>query len=335
MGLSPVKIQRDNLPCNLLICQESLLPELKIMILRSFLILLFMFGSDFSWGQNTDPLATEIHTEDLDRFWIALDKAGPEVNASLLDVNYLKPASRGLQGFIRGRIQNADNLAKTIRANYQYYTSIKPSLDRIAGMKDTIRQSLVTLKALYPKAVFPPVYFVVGALNSGGTTSDNALIIGTEMYGRTEQTPTHELNDWLLTVIKSVEEVPHIVAHELIHFQQNYDGGNLLAACIKEGAADFLAELISGRHINQHVHDYANPREAELWAEFKQRMHSKDYYGWLYSNTPGRPNDLGYWMGYKITKAYFDKQANKQEAVYNIFHIRNFDTFLEESGYGK
>lgn len=304
-------------------------------MLRSYLIYLLMFGSVLSWGQNTNPLATEIYTEDLDRFWIALDKAGPEVNASLLDAEYLNPGSRGLQGFTKGRIQNADNLAKTIRAHYQYYTSIKPSLDRIAGMKDTIRQSLVRLKALYPKAVFPPVYFVVGALNSGGTTSGNALIIGAEMYGRTEQTPTQELDDWLLTVIKPVEEVPHIVAHELIHFQQRYDGGNLLASCIKEGAADFLAELISGRHINQHVHDYANPREAELWSEFKQRMHSKDYSGWLYSSTPGRPNDLGYWMGYKITKAYFDKQVNKQEAVYNIFHIRNFDTFLVESGYGK
>jgi hypothetical protein len=304
-------------------------------MLRSYLIYLLMFGSVLSWGQNTNPLATEIYTEDLDRFWIALDKAGPEVNASLLDAEYLNPGSRGLQGFTKGRIQNADNLAKTIRAHYQYYTSIKPSLDRIAGMKDTIRQSLVRLKALYPKAVFPPVYFVVGALNSGGTTSGNALIIGAEMYGRTEQTPTQELDDWLLNVIKPVEEVPHIVAHELIHFQQKYDGGNLLAACIKEGAADFLAESISGRHINQHVHDYANPREAELWSEFKQRMHSKDYSGWLYSSTPGRPNDLGYWMGYKITKAYFDKQVNKQEAVYNIFHIRNFDTFLVESGYGK
>jgi hypothetical protein len=305
------------------------------MMLRSYLIYLLMLGSVLSWGQNTDPLASEIYTEDLDRFWMALDNAGPEVNASLLDAEYLKPGTRGLQGFTKGRIQNADNLARTIRAHYQYYTSIKPSLDRIAGMKDTIRQSLVTLKALYPKAVFPPVYFVVGALNSGGTTSGQALIIGAEMYGRTEQTPTHELDAWLQTVIKPVEEVPHIVAHELIHFQQEYDGGNLLAACIKEGAADFLAELISGRHINQHVHDFANPREAELWAEFKQRMHSKDYSGWLYSNTPGRPNDLGYWMDYKITKAYYQKQPNKQEAVYNIFHIRNFDAFLEESGYGK
>lgn len=299
------------------------------------LLVLSLSGSLVSHGQNTNPLATQLVTEDLDRFWVALDKAGTNVDTRVLETDYLKPGTRGLQGFMKGRIQSADNLAAVIRAHRQYYASIRPSLDKIPGMQDTIRQSLVALKALYPKAIFPPVYFVVGALNSGGTTSGHALIIGAEMYGRTEQTPTHELNDWLQSVIKPVEEIPHIVAHELIHFQQKYDGGNLLAACIKEGAADFLAELISGRHINQHVHDFANPHEAELWAEFKQRMHGKDYTGWLYSNTPGRPNDLGYWMGYKITKAYYDKQPNKQAAVQDILNIKNFDRFLEASGYGK
>lgn len=299
------------------------------------LLVLSLSGALVSNGQNTDPLATQLVTEDLDRFWQALDKAGPHVEASVLQAEYLKPGTRGLQGFIKGRIQSADNLAAVIRSHQAYYTSLKPSLDKIAGMQDTIRQSLAALKTLYPKAVFPPVYFVVGALNSGGTTSGQALIIGAELYGRTDQTPTHELNDWLQTVIKPVEEVPHIVAHELIHVQQTYDGGSLLAACIKEGAADFLAELISGRHINQHVHEFANPREAELWAEFQQRMHGKDYTGWLYSNSPGRPNDLGYWMGYKITKAYYDKQPNKQAAVQDILNIKNFDRFLEASGYGK
>jgi hypothetical protein len=189
-------------------------------------------------------------------------------------------------------------------------------------MKDQIRQSLVKLKGLYPKAVFPPVYFVIGALSSGGTSSNDGLIIGAEMYGRTANTPTEELDPWLLTVIKPVKEVPHIVAHELIHFQQDYDGGTLLAASIKEGAADFLAELISGRHINQHVHAFADPQEKELWLEFRAKMNEKDYTGGLYSSVKGRPNDLGYWMGYKITKAYYDQAPDKQAAIIEIFTLK-------------
>lgn len=299
------------------------------------LVLLTLFITICSYAQNRDPLATEIITADLDRFWIALEKAGPEVNPEALDQYYLKPGSKGIKGFTKGRIKNAEHLAAVIKSHAQFYHSIKPSIDSIANMKTQIRQSLVKLKEIYPDAIFPPVYFVIGALTSGGTSSKDGLIIGAEMYGRSQNTPTEELNDWLQSVIKPVKELPHIVAHELIHFQQHYDGGTLLAASIKEGSADFLAELISGRHINQLAHEFANPQERELWFEFKEKMNGKDYTGWLYSSVKGRPNDLGYWMGNKITKAYYDQAPDKEAAINDILNIKNFDRFLEQSGYAK
>jgi Predicted Zn-dependent protease (DUF2268) len=302
---------------------------------HAILLQLTLLMAICSYAQNRDPLATEIVTADLDRFWTALEKAGPEINPVVIDDLYLKPGSKGIKGFTKGRIKNAEYLAAVIKSHSKYYHSIKPSTDSIAGMEDQIRQSLIKLKELYPKAVFPPVYFVIGALSSGGTSSNDGLIIGAEMYGRTTNTPTEELDNWLLTVIKPVNEVPHIVAHELIHFQQDYDGGTLLAASIKEGAADFLAELISGRHINQHVHAFADPQEKELWLEFKGKMNDKDYTGWLYSQVKDRPNDLGYWMGYKITKAYYDQAPDKQVAINEIFHIKDFNKFLNQSGYEK
>lgn len=220
---------------------------------------------------------------------------------------------------MKGRIQNAEYLTNIVSKRRKYYASIRESTLRIAGMTDSIRQGSVNLKTLYPKAVFPTVYFVIGAMNSGGTTSSDGLIIGAEMYGLTPEAPLDELNDWERSVTKPADEVPHIVAHELVHFQQTYDGGTLLEASIKEGAADFVAELISGKHINQHVHDYANPREKELWEEFKARMDKQDYSGWLYSGSPGRPNHLDYWMGYPITRAYYDHATDKLQAIDDIF----------------
>ena len=107
------------------------------------------------------------------------------------------------------------------------------------------------MKDLYPEAVFPDVYIVIGRLTSGGTTSDRGLLIGAEMNGRTPGMPVEELNDWLKQVITPVDRIPHIIAHELIHFEQKYGGSEvLLVQSIREGSADFLAELISGRHIN-------------------------------------------------------------------------------------
>ena len=307
---------------------------MKKLIVRSIIGSLLLVAG-IARAQNRNPMDTEIITADLDRFWIALGQAGPDIKSSVLEEIYLKPGSKGIKGFTKGRIKSSENLSAVIKAHRKYYHSIKPSTDSIAGMKDQIRQSLVKLKDLYPKATFPPVYFVIGALNSGGTSSNDGLIIGAEMYGLTSNTPTDELNEWLLTVIKPVSEVPHIVAHELVHFQQNYDGSTLLAASLKEGSADFIAELISGRHINQHAHDFANSREKELWQEFKAQMNQKDYTGWLYGSSKDRPNDLGYWMGYKISKAYYDQAKDKKNAIDDMIHIKDFNKFLVQSGYTK
>ncbi len=301
--------------------------------MKYYLLLLFSVISFCSFAQNTDPFKTEIRTTDIEIFWKAFDAAKPTFNHGVLEKMYLRKGTKGVKDFTKGRIKNAENLSKTILAHPKYYESIRKSTESIGGMKEQIINSLVKLKALYPKAIFPPVYFVVGALSSGGTTSNAGLIIGAEMYGLTPETPKEELDDWLKTVLKSVDAIPHIVAHELIHFQQKYDGGSLLAACIKEGSADFIAELISGKHINQHVHDFANPKEKELWIEFKERMLKKDYTGWLYSASKGRPNDLGYWIGYKISKSYYDNMTNKQQAIYDILNIKDFEVFLEKSKY--
>ena len=68
------------------------------------------------------------------------------------------------------------------------------------------------------------------------------------------------------------KEILPLVAHESIHFQQQYPPQNsLLCACLREGSADFIGELISGRLITrmQKTHEWANARERQLWEEFQ------------------------------------------------------------------
>lgn len=61
----------------------------------------------------------------------------------------------------------------------------------------------------------------------------------------------------------------------------------------------------------------------------------KDSHEWLYTYKPknGYPPDLGYWIGYKITKACFDKAEDKQKAIADILHIKDYKKFLGQSGY--
>ena len=300
------------------------------------LLLVFFFGSFISvFGQQKNQIAVTIVTQDIDNFWKAYDAGGATHSPNTFEELYLKPGSAGLESFNKSRIKGAENLIKSINKRPQYYASLRESTYKISSMKERISQVFEKMKELHPSMKPPTVYFLIGAMNSGGTSSDDGLIIGADMYGLTAATDTSELNDWLKTVLKPVEEIPHIVAHELVHFYQRYDGGSLLAACIKEGGADYIAELISGKHINQPVHAYANPREKELWTEFQQRMLEKDYSGWLYSSSPGRPNDLGYWMGYKITRAFFEKSPDQKQAMKEFLTIKDFKKFLEDSGYAQ
>ena len=282
-----------------------------------------------------DPDEARFLTSDIDNFWESYDASGSDPQA--YQTLYFDRASPGLQDFIRLRIGDAETLARTINTFPRYYASIRQSTLRVKSMEGSIRSSFYALKYLYPEAVFPDVYFLVGRASSGGTTSSHGLLIGVEMYGRSDSTPNDELTDWLRQVIKPVDEIPHIVAHELVHYQQRGvpdSARTLLAQSINEGSADFVAELISGKHINHHVHEFALPRESELWSEFRRHMSGSDLSGWLYGDPPeGQPADLGYFFGYRIAEAYYDLAADKSAAVTAILRVEDFEALLEASGY--
>ena len=205
---------------------------------------------------------SQIITLDIDNFWTAFDLAEDAAVAERIGIftrEYLGKGTKGLEDFIRLRIDKPEALIKAIDTYTSYYRSARESTLRIAQMSHEIQGCFNRLGHIYADAVFPDVYFVIGRMSTGGTTSQNGLLIGAEMYGRTEETPLEELSEWHRQVLKPVEEVPHIVAHELIHYQQKFPDGEmtLLRKAIDEGSADFLGQLISGRHISRSCHPCA------------------------------------------------------------------------------
>ena len=162
-------------------------------------LICFLFATIISYpsfGQNRDPLQTQIVTKDLDNFWTAFEEAGQAFPASVFQQLYIDQESPGIKGFMKGRIIDAETLAGNVKSNIQYYGSIKPNLDSITGMRTKMLKSFVKLKELYADAVFPPVYFVIGNFNSGGTVSRHGLIIGAEMFGLPPH-PNEELVQWI------------------------------------------------------------------------------------------------------------------------------------------
>jgi uncharacterized protein YjaZ len=114
------------------------------------------------------------------------------------------------------------------------------------------------------------------------------------------------------------------VSHELIHFQQHYPSKPLLEHSFMEGSADFVGELISGRQINNDAHRYGLAHEAELWKEFSAHFDDTNYFPWMYGRpTDGKPNDLGYFIGYRIAQAYYNKASDKKQAIRDIITARD------------
>ncbi|HEU0076276.1 MAG TPA: DUF2268 domain-containing putative Zn-dependent protease [Longimicrobiaceae bacterium] len=282
------------------------------------------------------PDSARVVADDVARFWAAYDASTPATRAAALQAMYLDRGTPGLQDFTVLRIGTAETLATAVDRYGGYYRSARASTLRAAGFEPQIRAAFRRMEELYPDAVFPDVYLLVGTLSTGGTTSGRGLLIGTEVYGRTPEAPEAEMEPWMRAVFSGVEKVPDIVAHELVHYQQDYaPGRSLLRQSLNEGVADFVAELISGRHINPAAHAYGDAHEGELWCEFRGQMHGTDTGAWLYngSRSAGRPGDLGYYMGYRIAKAYHERAADRRRAVAEMLKIRDFDAFVAASGY--
>ena len=284
---------------------------------NTLIVLIFLFGIlTVAIGQeefSENPMEAKFIIEDFERFWQAFDKMEKTSENPFED--YLKNASKGFSPLVG--YFDSKTFYQTVKERKKDYLKSRNVLDSLSKKEIEIKDAYTQMKNWYPTAKFPPVYFVVGMFTSGGTITNNGLLIGSEK-------------------LKNLDGLTGLVSHELIHYQQNIEGdNNLLKQSIIEGSADFIGELISGEHINMTPFKYGNKNEKKLCKEFVGVMINENYTDWLYgtSGKDDRPNDLGYWIGYKISEAYFKKQKDKQQAIHDILNIKDPLELLKESGY--
>lgn len=300
----------------------------------------FSIGASVPQFLREDPAKVNIVYSDIENFWAAYD-AGAQ--ASHFEQLYFGKASNGLKDFVRVRSSsvNPTRIAFVVRSKSKYFASIRPNTMKAAQVVEKVRELFYKFKVIFPEAQFSDVYLMMGGMSTGGTFANNSILIGTEMFSRGTDTPTDELSAWEKVVTKPIDDLPVLICHELIHIEQGYLGMNygntLLGGVLQEGGADFVSELFVGRHTHEHLHTYGNPRQKELWAEFSQAMNSTTINKWLYNandaSLGNRPADMGYYIGYKICEAYYNKVANKQEALREMMSIKNPALFLQASGY--
>lgn len=250
--------------------------------------------------------------------------------ATIFKNEYFLKGTVGLQDFFSTKIRDEKVFAKYVLKNKDFYSSIKSTLMNINSLEKEIYKNLGTFKKLYPEAVFPNIYFVIGRQTSNGTVSENGLLIGAEVMSKTSLNSSKwkkEDLDWVL----NFSQIPVTISHEIIHFNQTgmEDDKTLLKHSLIEGSAEFLAELIANKTDGEY--SKFKGREKVIWSDFKKEMNQNLYYEWLEDNEPRRPRNGMYWIGYIICKSYYKSATDKAKAIQEILNIKDSQDFFQKS----
>jgi hypothetical protein len=270
-----------------------------------------------------------ISIEDVDRFYRVYDGARGQPNAENLQHDYLDQGSRGLVEFAKLRHVSGTTIAQNLDKHPEMYLNARRCADVLPRARDRLMVALRKLADLYPEASFPPVTVAVGHGKPVGVGSPvSGVQIGLEaLCAVTWMNPDLE------------DRFVYVIAHEYAHVQQvralvDDEHPTVLEGSLVEGAAEFTAELIAG--------DIAYPfkrtpveksKVKEIEAAFVSDEDNTDLSPWLNNGTIDKPGDLGYWVGYRIVKSYYQRATNKREAFREILQMSDPKEFVAKSGW--
>jgi hypothetical protein len=296
--------------------------------------------------------AKTVLTTDIDHFWQAVDALSNckthTDSVSAIQRLYFDRATDGLIDFIAARDLTAEAQLQLVARYPKFYASVRKNTLEVKKSEKVIQELFVKFQSLY--ANFKPfkVCFAIGILNTGGTVSDKFVLIGTEIMASSKNVDVSEFiarkennrAGMLSGDGDLVQKIRNIVAHECVHTQQKNISDTatkcpLLWQVLKEGICDFIGEMVAGKQINGAAHEYGDKHEKELWDELKVNLCSSDMSKWLYNgqSAKDRPGDLGYYMGYRIAKAYYEQATDKRQAIIDMIELTLPMQFLQKSKY--
>ena len=277
-----------------------------------------------------DPLTARIEISDVERFAEIFAESGGTPSAEQLQEHYLDKGTYGVEVFTEGRIGDAARLARQVAKNQDdYRDALERCLPQVKAANADLRSIYLGLAGAIREARLPQVYIVMGAGNSGGTAGPDAQVLGLEVICRIS-----EDDESLRKMLR------HFFAHETVHALQmradeEPDGDELLRSVLVEGAADFIARLVTGAEPDLARAEWALPREDELLEQLLQdfdtvRDGSEDaekarrrWVGNFGSPPEGWPGELGYWMGMRIWERYWAASPDKRAALQRMLTLEN------------
>jgi hypothetical protein len=272
--------------------------------------------------------APKVQTEDVERFYKIYEAAGGKPTAEQLQRDYLDVGTDGLRTLAKIRNVTGARIAENLQKRPDIYTNAKRCMDVLPRVQKRLENSLRELVRLYPQARNPTVTIVVGRGKPVGVGSPlTGLQIGLEALCAV---------DWLNPNLE--DRFVYVITHEYAHVQQakvftEKEELTVLERSLLEGAAELAAELTSGNVAYSHFTASTKGREKEIETEFAADQDKTDLSHWLDNSTVEKPGDLGYWVGYRIAKAYYQHSSDKAQAFREVLEMNDARAFLAKSGW--
>ncbi|QHL88416.1 hypothetical protein GU926_13625 [Nibribacter ruber] len=291
-----------------------------------------------------------IVTTDIANFWQAYDKVTSTKDSAqqyaYLDQLFLSKGSPGLKAIMEVKDYTAQSYIEAMNQYPLFWNSIRANTQKADGFGKEIEKEVTKLRKLYPSLRPSKVYFTIGAFQSGGTTLQDRVLIGSELSLVDKSVITSEFPKSLnhLTTHFQTNPINDVVftnVHEYVHTQQKATtGDNLLANTVMEGVAEFVTVKATGKKSSSPAIKYGSENAERVRQRFAKEAMNLYVNNWFYNTTENEFNtrDMGYYVGYAICEKYYNKAKDKKQAIKEMIELdfnneQALHQFIEQSGY--
>ena len=276
------------------------------------------------WSQSRATL----DISDVDLFYRLYDATDGRPTAEQVQSGYIDVGSPGLRTFFDARRTTAVRVAEAIASRPEIYRQARECSSVLPRVKDQVDAALAKLVSLYPEARLPSVTLAVGR--------GRPVAIGSSVTGIQVGLEALCATDFIEPDIE--DRFVGVLVHEYVHAQQNpglteKTDLSVLETALLEGGAEFVTEVLIGRPAYTYFEPLVGGREHEIETAFSADLDKTDLSDWFYNSTKEKPSDIGYWVGYRIARSYYEKASDKAAALKEIMEFTDAHAFLAASGW--
>lgn len=232
------------------------------------------------------------------------------------------------------------------------YDTVQDVFGNFKPYEREISQMMVYYKYYFPKQPTPKVYTFISEFVQGAFTYDKDILgLGLDLHlgAKYRYYPALNIPSFIIKKLEPkylVTDAAEVLLTNLVGAPVN---GKLLDMMLYTGKIAYGKSLLLPDRPEEDIMYYSKKdlqwcedNEKEIWAFFIEhdllyKVRQDEYYKYIqdgpttFGMPQGAPSRVGVWTGYKIVKAYMDK--NKDRTLSELFATTDAQKILEESGY--